>query len=238
MAIGGSSPSKEAVELIELAQRTSEKLRENPEEVDTVAALCALAIKKAGVPYPEAESLLARCLLYQGKDKEALRHANIALEIDPCAFGAQMVFVLDALSKVKETKLRAGDFIGTTGSGDAAEKIVTGVITTIFTGLFSLGRAGHSALTQADFKKEVLKLVDIYRKLCSKEIDEKQYLGMSDVLLSLGDTIKDMPMPGEKPNLYDEIVKVPLSNIILRESRKKVTDIRYLAEGKSVLMKK
>ena len=69
MAILGSGPSKEAVEILDLAYNAFDSIEDNREGLDNVASLCALAIKKAGVPYPAAESLLAGCLIAQEKNK-------------------------------------------------------------------------------------------------------------------------------------------------------------------------
>jgi len=196
-----------------------------------VTAFLALAVKKAGVPYPLAEAKLGLVLYLTGDVKDALNHANKALGHDPDSFTGQLVRVLNALDSLRVKKLGAGDFLSGGGSIEGAV-IASGIKT-----IFSLLGATTAASTQINGKNELGKLVEIYRRVCPKTNDVDEFLHMSQLLVNLGDFIKDVPFTGGKPNLFAEVVNAPISQLEMNGHEDDVDDIRLKAEGKSELFK-
>jgi len=230
-----AQPSQEALDVFERAKNKLFKAGEGGDVdnsvIQDVMSLVALAINKANAPFPRAHSVLSILLEQVGNEKEALKHANIALQQDPNEFRAQFVKIDVSMKGVRIRKLGVGDFI------DNDRDIASAIVGSVFKGLFSLGSAAHAATTQMNFKTEILALVEIFNNLCQTSIDANEYIYMSDMLISLGDVLKDAPMPGGKPNLYQEIVNIPLDRIVIGDMKDEVMDIRDKAEGRSLLFK-
>lgn len=205
-------------------------------ELDTdkkkdITAFLALAVKKAGVPYPLAESKLGLFLFMLGEVKDAINHANKALENDPDSFTGQLVRVFNALDSLQVKKLGAGDFLAKGGSIEGA------VVASVFKGFFSIIGATAAATTQVTGKNEIIRLVEIYRRVCPRTTDVDEFLHMSQLLVNLGDFIKDIPFAGGRPNLFAEVVNAPISQLEISGRETDVDDIRLKAEGKSELFK-
>lgn len=196
-----------------------------------IAALLALAIKKAGNPFPLAEAKLGLFLYFLGDKKDAIQHANLALQYDSDSFLGQFVRVLFTLENIRVRKLGLGDFFGGGGSLEGSV-IVSGIKT-----FFSLAEAGGAAGTQKQCKEEILRLIEIYRRVCLVTTDVDEYLQMSQLLIVLGDIIKDIPIFGGRPNLFIEVVNSPIIQLEMGESEQEVEDMRLTAEGKSELFK-
>jgi tetratricopeptide (TPR) repeat protein len=202
------------------------------EEKRNIAALLALAIKKAGqIPFPSAESRLGLFLYMQGKAKEALEHANRALYFDNNAFTGQLVRVIYSLDQVKVVKLGAGDFLS--GGGGFGEIIGGSIVKSIF----SIGAASSASSSQNAAKRELISLIEIYRRIIKDTTDCGDYLYMSNILLSFGDLISDYPFAGGRPNLYIEVVNAPIHQLDMTEHEEDITNLRFQAEGKNELFR-
>jgi len=197
-----------------------------------ITAFLALAVKKAGVPYPLAESKLSLFLYMLGEVKDAVNHANKALEYDPNSFTGQLVRVFNALDSIRVKKLGAGDFLS--GGGGSIEGAV---VASVFKGFFSIIGATAAATTQTSGKKEIIRLVEIYRRVCPRTTDVDEFFHMSQLLINLGDFIKDIPFAGGRPNLFAEVVNAPISQLEISGRETDIDDILLRAEGKSELFK-
>jgi hypothetical protein len=196
-----------------------------------ISAMLALAVKKAGAPFPLAESKLGLFLYMLGDTKEGVRHANLALQYDADSFTGQLVRVFYALDSLRVKKLGAGDFLADGGSIEGS------VIASGIKAFFSIVGATTSASTQIACKNELIKLIDIYRRVCPAITDVDEFLHYSRLLVNLGDFIKDIPFTGGRPNLFIEVVKAPISQLQMGGRENDIDDIRLKAEGKSELFR-
>ena len=155
-----------------------------------VCAELALAINKAGAPFPRAHALLAMFFNDLGDDVSAGHHANKALQQNPNEFRAQFVRIDVVLKNVRIAKVKTGEVIEWSGNienmifGTLGKAIAAGVISS---------QAGR---TQTDFKNEVIKLVKIFRNVNRTNTDIEEFVMMANLLIGVGDFIKDLPMPG------------------------------------------
>jgi hypothetical protein len=229
-----SDPAPEAIEhfnrAIDMWNNAEESRRDDTLRND-VASELALALKKANAPFPRAYALLAMYLNDLGDDQRAEWHADRALQQNPNEFRAQLVRIDVALKGVKIAKVSAGDVIALGGRPQDAVGETLGRMTGA---AIAKTRAGMS---QANFKRELERLVQIYRNVCLSNDDVDEYLMMSEALIGLGDFIKDVPMPGGRPNLYVEVVNAPTNNLQITEREQGVTDVRRKAEGRSLLFR-
>ena len=232
--IQSTEPSTEAIEhfnrAIDKWNNTEESKRDDNLRRDICAEL-ALAIKKASAPLPRAHALLAMFLNDLGDDKNAAYHANIALQQNPDEFRAQLVRIDVALKGVKVTKVRGRDLIEFSGGFD---NMYWGTVGRLFgAGISSLS----SRSTQASFKNEVVRLAQIFKNVCKTNTDVDEYLMMAQALIALGDFIKDVPMPGGRPNLYLEVLSAPTEQLDKVGQEEKILEVRRMAEGRSLLFK-
>ncbi len=196
-----------------------------------IAALLALAIKKAGCPFPLAESKLSLFMYSLGDAKEAVRYADLALQHDADSLTGQFVRVATSLDSLRVKKLGAGDFLADGGS------LTGSVIASGIKSFFSIMGAGAAASTQVNCKGEILKLVEIYRRVCKTTTDVDEYIQMSQFLIAIGDGIKDIPFVGGRPNLFIEVVNAPITQLETNGREQDIEDVRLTAEGKSELFK-
>ena len=215
----------------DLWDKAGEKDKNNALNNDCIS-LFMLAISKAGGPFPRAHSWLAIFLQDLQREKEAAQHAAIALQEDPYEFRAQLVKIDLSLNNVKVMKKGAGALMP--NLNQSAE---SAAVEFVFNGIFMGGHYAHTRKTQNDFKKEVLKLIDIYRYLNTVNTDVDEFLYMSELMVSYGDGFRDIPMPGGRPNLFAEVVNAPINRLIMRGCEQDVQLIRDKAEGRSMLFK-
>jgi len=196
-----------------------------------IAALLALAIKKAGTPFPRAEADLSLFLFFLDDTKEAQKHADAALRHDADSFMAQWVRVGNALNNLKVKKLNAGSFFADGGSIEGS------VIASGIAAYFNLMGAVVASSTQTMCKKEIAKLVEIYHRACKKTSDVDEFVQMSDLLVSLGDFISDIPFAGGRPNLFSEVARAPIAHLDMAGREEDIQDMRLKAEGKAELFR-
>lgn len=191
----------------------------------------ALAIKKAGGPYLDAEEAISEILMMNGEIEDALTHANLAINYDPFSFSGQYVRVCVYLSNVRERKLGFNDFIDL--SGGAIDNIISSYTRTIF----SLVGAGKARKTQIDLHKELLTLISIYRNNCMTMTDPITFVDYSNKMMLVARMIEDVKIPSGRPNLYQEIVNAPIKLLKKDGHEKEVEEILAKAEGQSELFK-
>ncbi len=237
---GGSSYksqgiSSDAMECFNQAWDLWDKAEENKRDDklrNDVAALLMLAIHKAGAPFPRAHSFLAIFLEDLHRESEAAQHANLALQQNPNEFRAQLVKIDLSLKGVKVMKVGARDFVPELNSGAMGF-----AFDLVFKGLFMGGTLVHTQATQSSFKNEIIKLIQIYTNVSNDNTDVDEYLYMAEMMIIFGDIIKDIPMPGGKPNIFAEIVKAPVDKLYFAGKEQEVKFIRNKAEGRSMLFK-
>lgn len=208
------------------------------------AGLMSLAIKKSGnAPFPEAHTQLGRALMMLGRDKDSERELNIALQQNPNEWRAQILKVAIAGDKIKSVP-GAKDFVHveTQNYGrDTVDQIASTVIGSILgsavKATFSTIGAGVALNTHSTFRGEVEKLITICRNFCENNTDVDEYVGMTEMLIGMGDDIAKMPLTGGRPNLYDAVVSLSTAKLDATGREQEITDIRNKAAGKSLLLK-
>jgi hypothetical protein len=226
-----------APEAADLFQKTLSKW-EHADETKNIEDLkkdiiswLATAIKKANAPFPGAHTQLALFLNDVGDDKNAYIHATIALRHNPNNFRAQLVRVDNFLRGVKIAKPGVPHFLETK-AGSLEANIALSVIKTAVTALL----AADAALTQSAFRKELLRLVEIFRETCRTNNDVDEFLYMANSLILVGDIIKDMPIGG-KPNLFKEVADAPTNLLIMNGKEQVIMETCAKAEGRAIFLK-
>jgi len=196
-----------------------------------ICAELALAIDKAGAPFPRAHAWLANYFFELGDGKNAWEHANIALRQNPNEFRAQLARILVAWGNVKTVdKFSARDIVW----GGGLTNMIAGTLGS-FTGFLVVN--ANAEMTQMNFKNELLRLAQIFISVCQTNTDVDEFIMMANTLIAAGDLIKDIPMPGGRPNLYIEIVNAPLNHLDKKGREQEIADVRRKAEGRSLLFK-
>lgn len=201
------------------------------QEKSDIMAFLSLAIKKANGIYPVAQAKLSFFLYMEGKKKEAIAMADNALRYDQDAFTAQLVRVFNALDGLQVSKITPGSFFANGGGIEAS------VYASVFKTFGTLIGAGISAQTQKNCKNEIMLLIDIYRRICRTPIGGEDYIYYSNLMISIGDFIKDIPFAGGRPNLYLEVLNSPLNCVEIGEYEDGIDLLRMKAEGKADLFK-
>ncbi len=222
------TPTQDAIDHYQRA-RTLEKQNKGEMKITLIKDILselALAIKKADAPFPEAQAMGARFFFKIEDWRNAEYNANIALQQDHNQFYAQQVKIDLAWNSIVE-KVQKG-----TNSVNSS----SGLILTLLISSVGMSRV-NSALT--DMKNEVVKLVDIFRRICETGVESNEYLRMSVVLIEWGDIFQDIPsFPSGRPNLYAEVVNIPMEKINKMEGMdQQVSEIRRKAEGRSLIFK-
>lgn len=227
--------SQEAQKYLDKAQdlwTDDKKFGELDEDtVREIKGYLALAIKKAGGPYLDAEEEFAYILHCSGEYKDALKHANNALILDPFSFLAQYVRVGVFLDNTKDYKVHVSDFFET--SGDWVDMIIG----TATKGLTSTFFAGSKIKSQFDLRRELLKLIESYRHNCLTMTNPYTFVNYSNKMMFIARWIENIKIPLGRPNLYLEIVNAPISSLHIEGYEEKVEAIRIKAEGQSELFK-
>jgi len=244
-----NQPPCDAIEIWERAisrwQVAAKSGKIDKQEWVEIASQLTLAVQKAGVAhFPRAHAHLAAVLLELDREADAAREANIALQQDPNEFRAQTVRVDILGRKLKIRDVGLGDFVHfERGSGsDFGSQVATSVIgsilvsaiKTVFTGI-EVGMAVHS---QGNFKSEIERLAAIYLNVCQTNTDVDEFMYMSETLISLGDAIREVPIPGGRPNLYASVVHAPVHKLNQRGREAQVREVKQRAEGRMLLFKK
>lgn len=206
----------------------------NELDEDTVREMkgyLALAIKKAGGPYLEAEEAISEVLMMNGEIEDALTHANLAIYYDPFSFAGQYVRVAIYLSKVKEMKLHFDDFIDL--SGGALDNIFSSYTRSII----SIVKSRNAKKTQVNLHKELLTLISIYRNNCMTMTDPVTFVDYSNKMMLVAKIIENVKISPSRPNLYQEIVNAPIKLLNKDGHEKEVEEILAKAEGQSELFK-
>lgn len=223
--------SNEAIEIFNSAWALWYKTDENARNEDLIARMISLisnAIGKAGAPYPEAHSSLAWLFLRLNSLDKAEYHAKMALSQNPNDFQAQSVKVDLARQKVHLLELR-----------DVADKAMDsgGLFSAIVTSAVGAGFYIQARNTQLLLKDELLMLVKIFQKLTSEKTDANQFLYMARAMLQHGNSIKDVTIPGGKPNLFAIVATTSIEKIKMVNKEQEVRAILDEADGKSILFR-
>lgn len=227
-----SEPSAEAMEHFNRAMNIWGNTEESKWDDNLRRDVCselALAVHKANAPFPRANAVLAIFFNELGDDNKADYYARTALHQNPNEFRAQVVRLDVSVKGVRIAKITPGHIIG---QGRKFEDVVAGTVGNII----GIGiAAGHAGITQSNFKNEVIKLVQIFRNVCQTNTDADEFLMMANGLISLGDFIKDMPMPGERPNLYAEVLNAPIDKLDKTNREEEIQEVLRRAEGRTLL---
>jgi tetratricopeptide (TPR) repeat protein len=227
-------PTGESAEHFERALEFLEALDDAPENENEniyrdAAAELALAIHRAGASFPSAHAMLA-VILYELDDVErAEHHAEIALQQDESEFRAQLVKVELALGSTEAVKLGLGNFIHLKGSFD---DMYFGSVGKTIGSLVAKGRA---SLTQWNLKGELQKLAQSFRHNCKTNEDVDEYLFMAGTLIAIADVIADIPMLGDRPDLYAVVVDTSTDNLDQSGREEEVIRMKHKAEGRLLL---
>lgn len=201
-------------------------------ERNDIGSYLALAIKKAGGIYPLAQSRLSFLMLSAGKLKEASNLAEKTLLQDPNSFIAQYVLVLIQIGNIGDGKLSLKSFVPK--DWNSAVGFAIDFALRFYATLFSFGvdRVSYKNLTD-----KLNRLIQIYRFICTNKVDENEYITYSQSLIQLGDGFSEqkVKLPGGTPNLFNEVISIPLSNIFIINHENEITEIREMAEGRAEL---
>lgn len=199
--------------------------------LDAVSFL-KLAIQKAGEPFPEANSVLARVYYFGDNYQDSWDEATKALSADPDEIRSQLnkVFILtDTVVVVK------GGAFGSLGKFFKANSIGEG---------FQLGQeASEAAMSQRQLRREIEHLLEIYDRLCSRGIESNEYRYLSQNLITIADAIIEKKVPfARKINIYAHIKNVSLDRIEydpdedIEAEKAGVRKVRQLADGRSLAL--
>ena len=211
----------------------------NEELLNNVASLFRLAIGKSKEPFPRAHGYLSLVLLSLDREQEAKKHATLALQQNPNEFRAQEAKAHIALGRAHYMKLGAKDFTnigGTFMKGLVGENVLGTATSLAFGAIDLIFKSLKANNTQVIFRDEILLLTQIYRNVSQTNTDVSEFLYMSGKLIQFGDIIKNNPpMAGSKPNLYKEILKIPIDKLYMSNREQDVRFLLKIAEGRSML---
>lgn len=194
--------------------------QQDPNLLRECATELKLAIKKAKGSFPKAQAALSYVFFLMQDYKSAATEARIALEQDEHNSRARLVKVLLSLDNYSE-------------SGGIQSADLGGCISFLF------GSAKASSRQNA-IKNEIDMYVKSFRYNAQNRTDAGLWLTMSDDLMAIADMIDHfkLKLPGGRPNLYEEILKIPWDKLPSGEYNDAIAKIRRKAEGRSLLHKK
>lgn len=228
-------PSEVAIQhynrAIDVWENLEEGDRDETVTLDIMADL-ALAIDRANAPFPRAHALLAMCYNDLGDDNKAQREAKIALAENPKEFRAQLVLIDVVLKGVKVLKLSPFDVIEWS---DDVDQMIAGSVARMGGAMFAAMRVSY---TQSRFRREVEKLVRVFKEACREESDPGEYLMMCEAMILMGDLVRRVPMSGGRPNLYAAVLNTPTDRLEISEQveRNKIAEVRRKAMGRALLL--
>lgn len=202
-----------------------------------IASLLTLAVTYAGsTHFPRAHAHLAIALLSLGRDVDAEREANLALEQDPSEFRAQQVKVVLALNRelLREERLssllpfldrkgaRLGDRVSAKRNGNGKPK-----------NLKPIKDANQvrpdSLAIKSSLVDEVEKMIALFRNLCDAQTDVDEYLNVADFLIMIADGMKDMPLADWRARLYNVVAHTPTNKLDGQGREQEIESVRQRA---------
>ena len=217
--------SNEAWDILEQANQFLERDNLSEKDCRNAISFILMAIEKAKEPFPEAHSFLVQVAVQLRDFELAAKHADIALQYLPYDFNSQFVKVTVAARKLKV--FNAGNFIQQSNGG---------FLDTILGG----AAYAHSAISQNAFKKEMRKLLDIFRFLTS-QFDSScyDYIMMASPIIDNADTLVS---DKQSRRIFQELAKemyttagsVDIRNLTYEEAEEQTEaqKIRMLAQGR------
>lgn len=178
----------------------------------------ALAVKKAGGPYPRAYGKLGLALLLTGDQKGAEQNIKTALEQDTNEIISRIARVIIVLNGHRAMNIAS--------SSDISGMIIGPLIS-----------FGFAADSHGKIRQQIRGLVEAWRHLTKNENDVEEWLAVANFLIIIGDHIGEIQMIGGRPNLYIEVVNAPWDRLDKTNHEKEISDIRRKAEGRALLFK-
>ena len=208
-----------------------------------IASLLTLAVTYAGsTHFPRAHAHLAIALLSLGRDVEAEREANLALEQNPSEFRAQQVRVVLALNREwlreeRESSLlpflhRRGERLGDNLRAGQKGKLK-------YKGLKSSADPGNvrseSLAIKSSLATELELMVTLFRNLSDAYTDVDEYLNVADFLITVGDGMRDMPLTDWRARLYSIVANTPTDKLDGQGREEEIEAVRQRARLGSLL---
>ncbi len=197
----------QAVELIQNAEQHS-----YDRACRDAISLLSLAISKAGIPFPPGHALKAILYLDIEEYEAAWNEANQALKLDPNQFRAQYVKtrIAGGSVQVADTNL-IGRLVKVFGKyGSVRESYETGYQLSV----------EHTS--QRRFKREVIKLLEIFQRLCAEPLKASEYLCYTEMMIELADVIIQNRIPlNRRANIYSCVASTPVNNLVYKTDDEK-----------------
>jgi hypothetical protein len=208
-----------------------------------IASLLTLAVTYAGsTHFPRAHAHLALALLSLGKDAEAEREANIALEQDPGEFRAHQVRVVLALNKelLREERLLGRiPFIQRRGERTGGQALNNFKRTSKYTKIDPTVDANNfnpeRLSPQSNLVAELERIVVVFRSLCDGQTDVDEYLNLADFLIMVGDGMRKLPLGDWRARLYSIVANTPTDKLDYGEKDQEVEALKQRARLGSLL---
>jgi len=208
-----------------------------------ITSLLTLAISYAGsTPFPRAHARLAIALLTLGRNVEAKREADIALQQDPNEFRAQQVKVALALNreKIREELLsRVPPFLcrGRARLGDAGFTNPASMSGPSLKPMTDESNVGVPGPAISSLIAELERLVTIFRNLCDSNANVDEYLNVADFLIMVGDGMREMPLADWRARLYRIVANTPTDKLDCQGRELEVAAVRHKARLGTLLFK-
>ena len=208
-----------------------------------IASLLTLAVTYAGnAHFPRAHAHLAIALLSLGKDIDAEREANIALEQDPSEFRALQVKVVLALNKelLREERATGLNPFARRGGERRGERSLphikrnaryTKIDPTIDPSNFN----PESLPSRSDLAAELERIVAVFRTLCHARTDVDEYLNLADFLIMVADGMRKMPLVDWRARLYSIVANTPTEKLSCEGREQEIEAILQRARIGSLL---
>jgi hypothetical protein len=208
-----------------------------------IASLLTLAVTYAGTThFPRAHAHLAIALLSLGKDVDAEREANIALEQDPNEFRALQVRVVLALNKelLREERLsRLIPFIHRRGERSGEQSFTNFKRNAKYTKLdptLAACDVNPECLSpQSSLVAELERIVAVFRNLCDAPSDVDEYLNLADFLIMVADGMRKMPLVDWRARLYNIVAHTPIEKLNCEGREQEVEVVQQRARLGSLL---
>lgn len=209
----------EAIELLQDPNANDRSYRD-------AASLLSIVVTRAEQEFPLARSILALVLTNLKDYKAAEQHANIALKRSPYDFRAQFVRVRIASANMKVLKQQgAMGVLDLLSQGTAATLIGGGMVLT----------------SQMKFKDEVIRLISIFRQLCTTRLPAIEFTYLLERLFEIANFISEnqASIPSGKVNVYAEIANAPINSVVFENEaeRKEAQRLIRLAQGYALSFK-
>ena len=208
-----------------------------------IASLLTLAVTYAGsTHFPRAHAHLAIALLSLGKDAEAEREANIALDQDPSEFRAVQVRVVLTLNRELMREERLSSLIpfihrrGERPGGQSLTRVKRSAKYTKVDPTIDANNFNPERLTpQSSLVAELERIVALFRTLCDAQTDVDEYLNLADFLIMVGDGMRKMPLEDWRARLYSIVANTPIEKLDCRGREQEVEAVLQRARLGSLL---